>query len=101
MSLTKQFLKTKPVCKVRFRLSSEEAEQAEIVYLSGDFNDWDTGQPMRRLKDGSFSLQLDLDSGREYQFRYLLQDGRWINDPEADRYEFCTFAGGDNSVAVL
>ncbi len=99
MSLTKSFLKTRPACKVRFELSPEEVKSAAEVHLAGDFNQWDAvACPMKRRKDGSFSVELSLDAGHDYQFRYLLDSGEWINDPAADAYLPCEFAGVDNSV---
>lgn len=99
MAVTKQFLKTKPVCKVKFKLTSEDVNGAESVYLTGDFNNWsETAYPMKRLKDGSFTAQVDLEAGKEYRFRYLLDSGQWANDPDADRYEYCQYAGEENSL---
>ena len=99
MSLIKSFLKTRPACKVRFELSPEEAKNAAEVHLAGDFNNWDAvACPMKRRKDGAFSVELSLDAGHDYQFRYLLDSGEWINDPAADAYLPCEFAGVDNSV---
>ncbi|MDX1995087.1 MAG: isoamylase early set domain-containing protein [bacterium] len=71
--------------------------EASTVYLVGDFNDWnETSHSMEKLKDGRFKLDLTLDSGKEYQFRYLV-DGEWHNDWEADKYVPNPFFG-DNSV---
>ena len=54
--------------------------------LTGDFNNWNVNcDEMNALKDGLFS-DTDLESGREYQFRYLLDGTTWINDEEADGY---------------
>ena len=36
MSIKKRYLKTKPICKVTFRLSKKAAKGAEKVYLVGD-----------------------------------------------------------------
>ena len=36
----KQYLKTRPVCKVTFSLAKEAALQAERVCVVGEFNDW-------------------------------------------------------------
>lgn len=73
--------------------------EAENVFLSGDFNDWDeTSDQMAKLKDGRFKLVMKLEPGREYQFRYLV-DGEWHNDWEADKYVSNPFSG-DNSVVV-
>ena len=101
MSLKKQFLKSRPVCKVTFTLPAEAAGDAKQAHLVGDFNEWDhTATPMRKLKNGSFTTTLDLETGREYQFRYLLDGTRWENDWEADRYVYSTFGDCDNSVIV-
>ena len=52
MSLKKQFLKSKPVCKISFRLDAADAAGATKVQLLGDFNNWDeTVEPMTALKD--------------------------------------------------
>lgn len=99
MSIKKQYLKTRPICKVTFRLSREDARNAESVCLTGDFNGWDkSGAPMKKLKDGSFSLTLDFATGKDYQFRYLVDGRTWVNDPEADRYAPSGFRDADNSV---
>ncbi len=102
MALTKKYLKSKPVCKVYFKLPKEAVDNAKSVHLVGDFNNWDIGFcPMKRNKDGSFSVQVDLDVGKDYQFRYVVDDNIWINDWEADRYEFNTVGNCENSVVVL
>ena len=96
--LKKQYLKSKPICKVTFY--TPEAIEAETVYLVGDFNEWsETETEMSKLKDGRFKVTLDLDSDREYQFRYLVNGEEWHNDWEADKYVPNPFSG-DNSVIV-
>ena len=99
MALTKKFLKTKPVCKVGFKLSGDKAQGAKHAAVAGEFNDW-LPKPMRKLKDGSFSVTLDLEAGREYQFRYVIDKQYWVNDEAADGYVFSDYAGGDNSVVA-
>ncbi len=99
MPFKKQFLKTKPVCKVTFKINNELAKDAERVALVGEFNNWDPeASVMKKLKDGSFSASLELETGRDYQFRYLLNGEVWESDPEADRYEFSPFGDCHNSV---
>lgn len=94
--LKKQFLKSKPVCKVTFYTPAEI--DAESVYLVGDFNGWDEdATPMEPLKDGRFKVTVNLDKDREYQFRYLINRAEWHNDWEADNYVPNPFSG-DNSV---
>jgi 1,4-alpha-glucan branching enzyme len=88
MSLKKKYLKSKPLCKVTFNLPEKNVNGAKRVSLLGDFNDWNARKAtdMRKLKDGSFTRTLDLEVGKSYQFRYLVDGERWINDPQADRY---------------
>jgi hypothetical protein len=56
---------------------------------------------MKKLKNGAFSTTLDLKVGREYQFRYLIDETDWVNDGEADKYVASSFPGVENSVVVL
>ena len=52
---------------------------------------------MRRDAGGGFSVTVDLDAGRAYRFRYLLDGQRWDNDWAAHAYVANDF-GGDDSV---
>jgi 1,4-alpha-glucan branching enzyme len=85
MSIKKQSLKSKPISKVSFKVSKAQAEGATSVCVVGEFNNWDPAAgAMSQLKDGSFSFNAELSSGREYQFRYVADGNRWFNDEEAD-----------------
>ncbi len=102
MSIKKQYLKSRPVCKVTFRISEEMGNSNRAAHVVGDFNDWSvTANPMRRLKSGSFSATIDLETGKTYRFRYLLDGCRWENEPEADRLEPTPFQDAHNSVVSL
>lgn len=102
MSIKKQYLKKKPVCKVTLRVPKEMAPEASQVFVVGEFNDWDKDStPMQRLKSGDFKTVLELDTGREYQFRYLIDNEQWENDPEADRLVDNNFSFDKNSVVVV
>ena len=49
--IEKNYLKTKPECKVKFALPIEQIEGAKKVFLVGDFNNWDeSATPMRKQK---------------------------------------------------
>lgn len=102
MSIKKQYLKSRPVCKVSFRLDSNTAKSAKDVSLVGDFNNWQPmANPMKALKSGAFSLVLDLPTDcTQYQFRYLMDGGRWENDAEADGF-LSNGMGGENSIVRL
>ena len=102
MSVKKRFLKSKPICKVSFRLSKEAVAGAKAVHLVGDFNDWDcAATPMTKLKSGEFTITLDLATGREYQFRYFVDGREWKNDQAADSYVPSPYPGVENSVVVV
>ena len=102
MSLKKQFLKSRPVCKVTFRVPRETAKAAETVHVVGEFNSWDVyATPMKSLKNGSFTVTIDLEQGREYQFRYLIDETRWENDWDADKYLPSPFGNCENSVVAV
>ncbi len=98
MAIKKQFLKSKPVCKVTFSIQAEDAENVALV---GSFNEWDEkATPLSKLKNGTFKGTIDLESGTSYEFRYLV-DGNYVNDEEADSYVWSDFAGAENSVLSL
>lgn len=102
MIIRKQYLKSKPVCKVTFGLSAGEAGEADAVHLVGEFNGWSkTDTPMKKKKGGSFSVTVDLETGREYAFRYLVDGTRWTNAENADKSSPTPFGDAENSVIVL
>ena len=75
--MKKRFLKSKPVYKVTFELPPQAANDAKKVVLLGDFNGWDPDATvLKRLKDGAYSVMLDLPRDREFQFRYLIDGER-------------------------
>ena len=100
--IKKQYLKTKSVCRVTFRLPAGAAPEAQHVFIVGDFNNWNLhATPMKKLQNGSFTVTLDLEPGREYKFRYLIDDVTWENDWNADKYVKSPFGDSDNSVVVV
>ena len=94
--LKKRFLADGKVCKVTFTLPAEvKARTASVV---GEFNNWDKeANLMTKNKDGSFKIEIKLEAGREYQFRYLVDGSDWHNDWDADKYVMHPY-GGENSV---
>ena len=95
--ISKRFLKTRPGCKVTFRLPAEEG--GDVAAVAGDFSGWKP-LPMKALKKGGFSLTMELDTGNVYQFRYLVDGARWCNDWQADGYVSNQF-GQDNSLVEI
>ena len=103
MSIKKQFLKSKPVCKVTFSLTKEEVAEAEKVQLLGDFNGWNVEEAidLKKFKNGSYKATIDLPTEQEYQFKYLLDNVKWENDAEADHYVNNGISAEENFVVVL
>ncbi len=95
--LTKKFSKSKPNCQVTFQLPA--GVQAKQAYLVGEFNNWDKkAVPLKKVK-GVWQTTLDLEKGREYQFRYFVNGEEWHNDEAADKY-VPNNVDGNNSVVV-
>ena len=85
--IEKTYLKTKPECKVKFALPADALNGAKNVALVGDFNNWDeTATVMRKQKTGVFASTINLETDKQYQFRYLVDGTTWLNDDTADAY---------------
>jgi len=98
MPVKKQFIKTKPVCKVTF---STEAKDANVVAVVGDFNNWDPkAGELSKLKNGTFKGTFDIAKDASYEFKYII-DGAFVNEPESDSFVWNSFAGAENSVLAL
>jgi 1,4-alpha-glucan branching enzyme len=75
--------------------------QADTAAVCGEFNDWNpTAHPMKRRKDGTFSVTLSLPAGQQYRFRYLLDGTQWTNDAHADAYVVNPFGSEDGVLKV-
>lgn len=101
MSLTKKYLKSKSVCKITFSLPKAAINGGSEVRLVGEFNDWnwENGYKMKAQKD-NFTTSIELSTGRNYQFRYLIDNDRWANDWDAEAY-WPTPYGEENSVVFV
>ncbi len=99
--IQKDFLRNRPVCRVTFNLPEAAAPDAQTVCIMGDFNNWSRdANPMTRQKNDGFSVSLELEKGRSYRFRYLIDGCKFENDWAADRYEPNPY-GGEDSVVDL
>ncbi len=95
----KEYTKTGRSCRVTFDLPAEV--NAQTACLCGEFNGWDqSSHPMKRAKDGSFSLTISLKPGRQYRYRYLLDGERWENDWAADSYAPNALGSEDSVVTI-
>ena len=98
MSIKKQFIKSKPVCKVTFSVNAKEATTASVV---GDFNNWNPSEgELVKLKTGVFKGLFEIPCEKSYEFKYVV-DGEFINEPEADEQVWNDFAGAENSVLAV
>ncbi|SHO54596.1 isoamylase early set domain-containing protein [Vibrio quintilis] len=82
--ISKRFFKTKNEVEVTFELDMpEDASRAAIV---ADFLDWKP-EPMKKIsKSGTFKFKTRLPKDEQFQFRYLVNEQDWVNDPGADQY---------------
>jgi hypothetical protein len=55
---------------------------------------------LKRKKDGSFSTEVNLPRDTRHEFKYLVDESNWVNEPEADT-EVPNPFGGTNSVITL
>ena len=99
MSIAKKYLKTKPVCKVTFTVPAEEAKKVTVV---GDFNNWKANKTsaLKKLKNGTFKGTFELPKKGAFEYKYII-DGNYVNEAEADRYQWNDYAGGENAVLEL
>jgi len=93
----KTYYKTKDYCKVKFSYRTDEAETIAIVGLNSD---WKNSITMSKKKDGSFTADVTLPKDSTHEFKYLVNETLWLNEPEADK-EVPNVFGGSNSVIVV
>jgi len=71
-----------------------QVEEASQVILAGEWDNWITRE-MKKNPNGTFSVKVNIDLGRSYQFGYLI-DGKWT--PDADLPLVASPFGSDNSI---
>jgi 1,4-alpha-glucan branching enzyme len=89
--------------KVTFTLPADIVGEATSAVLLGEFNNWDYSNAitLKKQKDGSMKVTTTLEGGRSYQYRYLLNDGRWVNDHRADDYVHVSGFQVENCVVAV
>ncbi|WP_346236101.1 helix-hairpin-helix domain-containing protein [Niabella insulamsoli] len=89
--------------KIKFTLPAEALGSATSVVLLGDFNDWnlDKGIELSVQADGSLAASVALEPGKTYEYRFLLSNGTWINDWNAQQYVHNQVFGVENSVITV
>ena len=68
--------------KITFTLPAANIIGASECVLLGEFNNWnlEEGVYLKKQADGSMAAEVELTAGEDYQYRYLLSNGRWVND---------------------
>lgn len=88
---------------ITFSLPQEALGTATGVVLLGDFNNWEMSKAivLKKQKDGTWKASVKLKPGQSYEYRFLLNDGRWVNDWSAKNYVHKQHFGVDNSVIFV
>lgn len=99
--ISRNYSKDKSKCQITFYVPKDLASEAQSIAIAGSFNDWDHfSHLMNKLENGDFSLVVELDSGNEYEFRYILDESQWINTPDADKFVWSDFGNCENMVII-
>jgi len=99
--LEKKYLRQGSVCNVTFVLPKAAAPDAGSVCILGEFNNWSAdAHPLQKREEGDFVITLELEAGRAYRFRYVIDGWKFENDWFADRYEPNPYGGEDSVVDV-
>ena len=103
MAINKNYINEGKSCKVTFTLPGYFEESFESASVVGEFNNWDANLTKleKNSKTGLYSVQVELEAGKEYIFRYIVDGKTWLNDPEADKFEPTPFGDSENSVLIL
>jgi 1,4-alpha-glucan branching enzyme len=85
---------------VQVRFTIPNSLWADKIHLVGDFNNWNrTSHPLQQNQAGNWTITVDLETGRAYQFRYLVDGTQWMNDNQADAYVHNPY-GSDNFMVI-
>jgi 1,4-alpha-glucan branching enzyme len=74
--------------------------EIESVSVVGDFNHWDSqSHPLRKTEDGQWQTVIELEDGKSYQYRYLVNGQDWYTD---EGCELCANPfGSENNVLTV
>lgn len=89
--------------QITFSLPTEALGEATEAMLLGDFNNWNPeNAPILSVQaDGTLKTNVLLEPGKTYEYRFLLSDGRWVNDWAAKSYVFHPELNIENSVITV
>ncbi|HEU5365920.1 MAG TPA: isoamylase early set domain-containing protein [Hanamia sp.] len=88
---------------ITFSLPAEAVEGASEAILLGDFNNWNPKKApkLQKQADGSYKTIAELEEGKTYHYRFLLDNGKWVNDYHAQKYEYVPGLYVDNCVITV
>lgn len=99
--LKKKLLPSKSAAEVTFTLPKKAIAGAKEVKVVGEFNNWDLDKaPVMKSTKTNYTTTIVLAAGKQYQFRYFADNGKWENDWAADNYIAAPY-NVDNSVVVV
>jgi len=99
MSIQKEIIPEKGICRIKFSVTETLVDHPKKVALVGDFNRWNPGKDiMVKAENGFFEKTVELPLGRDYQFRYLIDNYHWENDWQADAYVPTSLCDNDNMI---
>ncbi|MGF1741958.1 isoamylase early set domain-containing protein [Vibrio profundum] len=93
--ISKRFFKTKNEVEVTFEVPMNEVSNS--VSIVADFLDWQPIEMKKVAKSKTFKYKTRLPKNSQFEFRYLVDNEMWRNDPQADRYQPNGF-GEDNGL---
>lgn len=102
MPLHKEYLTEKKRYKVTFALEVDSLPKGSDVKLVGDFNNWSLDKaPTLKIFNGQYKVYYELQAGQPYEYRYMVDNNVWHNDPQADGYKPSPYPNVDNCVVNL
>jgi hypothetical protein len=86
-----------------FMLPAQALKGANGAVVLGDFNNWTPSKEfeLKKQKDGSFKTVIALEEGKTFQYRFLLDNGVWENDYNAQNYVPASGLYVENSVITV
>ena len=75
----------KPDDQGSVRVTFSVPDDGTALSVVGSFNEWDPlRHPLKRRANGTRSVAVDLEEGREIYFRYLLDGGQFEDEADAE-----------------
>jgi len=107
MSLKKQTLKNKPVVKVTFEISKEDANNAASISLLSEHNGWQAIE-LKQFKNGKWKIaeNISLEERQSFQFIYKItsdtgEESTLLPDDADDYVDNGMNDGGKNAVLLV